>query len=66
MTDDEARNFLSRCGVAAARKRAESLDAEVRMWLRCGYYIDELQILHFQNPSEPSEIVPKSFERLGD
>ena len=39
------------------------IDEEVRMWLRCGYELDELHLLHFVNPREPSEVVPRSFER---
>ena len=60
---NEARESLARCGRAAARKEALRIDEEVRMWLRCGYELDELHLLHFVNPREPSEVVPRSFER---
>lgn len=62
MDASEAREFLARCGQAAARREAEHIDDQVRMWLRCGYELDELRLLHFVHPREPSEVVPASFE----
>ena len=64
MDTREAEDFLSRCGRAAAKREAERIDVEIRMWLRCGYELGELRLLHFVNPREPSEVVPLSFERI--
>ncbi len=63
MTGKEAQESLARCGRAAALQAARRLDDEVTMWLRCGFKLDELRILHFQHPRQPSEVVPKIFER---
>ncbi len=61
MDTSEAQEFLARCGRNAAKMEAQRLGDEIRIWLKCGYELDELRLLHFQNPREPSEIVPASF-----
>ncbi len=66
MTGKEAQEILAKCGRMAARKEALRLDEEIRMWMRCGFDLTELQLLHFQHPRQPSEVVPKIFERLTD
>ena len=63
MDTSEAQDFLARCGRAAARKEMSRVNAEIWMWLMCGYELGELRLLHFVNPREPSEVVPASFER---
>ena len=61
MDSSEAREFLARCGRNAAKREALRIDAEICIWLKCGYELDELRLLHFENPREPSEVVPASF-----
>ncbi len=64
MTSNELREIPDRYARECARREAVRLDDQVRMWLRCGYSLDELVILHHRQPTErESEVVPRSFER---
>ena len=56
MTEREAKEFVKNtCSVV--------LRAQLDMWLRCGFELEELKVVHFGGAHPSCEVLPLAFRR---
>lgn len=57
--EENPMDIMRRHSLAQARHQAHLIDEEILMWMRMGFSLDELRLIHWTGPmAKPSQVWP--------